>query len=29
MGILSLDRVNNLDTLKQIVLALEALPPGD
>ncbi len=29
MGIPSLDRVDNLETLKQIVLALEALPPGD
>jgi hypothetical protein len=26
MGIPSLDRVDNLETLKQIVLALEALP---
>jgi len=26
-GISSLDRVNNLETLKQIVMALEALPP--
>jgi hypothetical protein len=25
----SLDRVDNLETLKQIVLALEALPHGD
>jgi hypothetical protein len=29
MGIHSLDRVDNLETLKEIVLALEALPPRD
>jgi hypothetical protein len=28
-GIPSLDRVDSLETLKQIVLALEALPSGD
>jgi hypothetical protein len=28
-GIPSLDRVDNLETLKQIVLALEALPSVD
>jgi hypothetical protein len=29
LRVVSLEKVDNLETLKQIVLALEALPPGD